>query len=429
MKVIKEQLEPTKIKLTVIADQGILETAKQAVLKNLSGNVKVAGFRPGKAPANLVEKQIDPARVQSEFLDVAVNELYVNAVQHEKLRPVSQPVIAITKFVPFTTLEFTAEVEAVGDIKVPDYKKIKLAPKKVTTTAKDVEGVIHDLLNRAAQKKGVDRAAKIDDEVTIDFNGVDAQTKEPIEGADGKDYALVLGSHAFIPGFEEALIGLKTGAEKTFVLKFPKNYAAKPLQDRKVSFTVTVQKVQELQIPKLNDTFAASIGPFKSLSELKSDIKRQLTTERQREADQAYDNELLDKIAAKTVVAIPTSLIDEEVNRLEEDEKRNVVYRGQTWQEHLDAENLTAEAHRANQLPAAELRVKSGLILGVVAESEHITTTPEELEIRLMLLKNQYANDEAMQAELEKPEGRREINNRLLIEKTLAKLRDYATKN
>lgn len=427
MQVKKEQLGPTKAKLTVVADQAELDTIKQHVLMHLSANVKVPGFRAGKAPAHLTEKQLDPAQLQSEFLEHAVNDLYAAAAQQVKLRPVAAPQIAITKFVPFSTLEFTAESETVGDIVLPDYKKIKLAAQSAAVTAKDVDEVISNLRQRAAAKQPVERAAKTGDEVTLDFRGTDATTKEPIAGADGKDYPLLLGSGNFIPGFENQLIGLKPAATKTFPLTFPKDYGAKELQSRKVNFEVTVHSVQELQEPKLDDKFAASVGPFKTLAELKADIKKQLTVEKQQQAQRTFDNELLEKIAAQTTIAIPPSLIDEEINRIEEDEKRDVVYRGQTWQEHLDAEGVTAEQHRDRQRPAAELRVKVGLILGAIAEAEQIKVTPEELEIRLMLLKNQYT-DAAMQAELDKPDSRRDINSRLMTEKTLDALRAYATK-
>src|SRR4051812_49270576 len=124
MQVKREKLTPTIVKLTVMADQPFLDEVKQAVLNKLSKGAKVPGFRPGKAPAAIVEKHLDQAALQSEFLDQAVNQLYVRAVEHEKLRPVAQPQIALSKFVPYTTLEFTAEVEAVGEIKLPDYKKI-----------------------------------------------------------------------------------------------------------------------------------------------------------------------------------------------------------------------------------------------------------------------------------------------------------------
>lgn len=426
MQIKKEQLEPTKAKLTVVADQSDMDTVKQHVLSHLSANVKVPGFRPGKAPTHLIEKQLDPTQLQSEFLDHAVNDLYAQAAQQIKLRPVAAPQIAITKFVPFSTLEFTAEAETIGDIVLPDYKKIKLSTPPASVTAKDINEVITNLSSRAAAKKPVQRAAKNGDEVIIDFKGTDAETKDPIAGADGKDYPLLLGSGNFIPGFEEELIGLKPSATKTFPLTFPKDYGAKELQGRKVNFEVTIHSIQELQEPKLDDKFAASVGPFKTLAELKADIKKQLTVEKQQQAQRTFDNELLEKIAAETIVAIPPTLIEEEIDRIEEDEKRDLVYRGQTWQEHLEAEGVTAEEHRERNRPGAELRVKAGLILGEIAEAEQITVTPEELEIRMMLLKNQYT-DAAMQAELDKPDSRRDINSRLLTEKTLDRLRTYAT--
>lgn len=424
MHVKREQLSATKVKLTVTGDQKVIDQVKQITLERLSHNVRVPGFRPGKAPANLVEKQIDQSVFQTEFLEQAVNHLYVEAAQHEKLRPVSQPEISITKFVPFTTLEFTAEVESVGKIELPDYKKIKVDIKHTEVTTSDVDKVIDNLLSRGADKKEVKRPAKAGDEVVIDFAGTDTKTKEAISGADGKDYPLTLGSHSFIAGFEEKLIGVKPGDSTEFPLIFPKDYGVLALQNRKVTFAVTVHKVSEIAKAKLDDAFAASVGPFKTVAELKADIKKQLTAEAKREQQRVYDNSLLEKIANKSTVAIPETLIEEEIDRMESEEKRNVAYRGQTWQEHLDEEGLTAEAHRDKQRSGAELRVKAGLVLAEVADLENITVTPEELEIRIQLLKGQYT-DVAMQSELDKPENRRDIMSRLLSEKTLDRLRSF----
>lgn len=427
MQVTRDTVTPTKTKLTITADASELETVKQHVLKSLSSKVKVQGFREGKAPAHLIEKQVDPAVLQTEFLDHAVNDLYVDAIQNQQLRPVAQPQINVTKFVPFTTLEFTAEVETIGEVKLADYKKIKLTRKTTEITAADVTKVLDDLRTRGAEKSDVTRAAKNGDEVTIDFKGTDAKTKEPIAGADGDDYPLLLGSGNFIPGFEEGLVGIKAGDEKTLSLTFPKDYGVADLQNRKVDFAVTAKAVKELKQPKLDDAFAASVGPFKTVAELKADIKKQLKAESEQQSQRAYENELIEQIAEKSSVAIPDSLLEEEIDRIEDEEKRNLVYRGQTWQEHLDEEGVTAEEHREKKRPQAELRVKAGLVLSEIAAQEKIDVTPEELEIRMMLLKNQYT-DPQMQAELDKPEARRDIASRLASEKTIAKLTEYATK-
>jgi len=425
MQVKRDQLSDTKVKLTITADQALINVVKQEALERLSINVNVQGFRPGKAPANLVEKQVDQSSLQSEFLETAVNQLYVQAAQQEKLRPVAPPDIAISKFVPFTTLEFTAEVETVGTIKLPDYKKIKLAPKVTPVTSKDVDTVIENILSRGGEKKEVKRAAKDKDEVVIDFFGTDTKTKEPINGADGKDYPLVLGSKSFIPGFEDELIGAKSDSDINFEITFPADYSTKDLRSKKVSFAVKVKTVSEIVKPKLDDTFAATLGPFKTVAELKADVKRQLETERDQENQRTYDNELLEKIAAKSTVSIPGTMIEQEIDRMEEEEKRNIVYRGQTWQEHLAEEGIDEKAHREKQREGATLRVKAGLVLAEVAELEDINVMPEELEMRLSLLKGQYT-DLSMQAELDKPENRRDIMSRMLTEKTLDTLRSYA---
>lgn len=427
MQIKKEQLTPTKVKLTIIADQKAMDTTKAKALDHLGKNVKIQGFRPGKAPANLIEKQLDPSAFQNEFLEHAINDYFVNAVESQKLRPVGQPNISVTKFVPFSSLEFTAEVEVVGEVKLANYKTIKLAKTKPTVEAKEVTTVLDNLRQRGAAKEQVTRAAKDGDETLINFKGTDAETGAPIDGADGNEYPLVLGSNSFIPGFEEELIGLKPGEEKTFEITFPADYGAQTLQNKKVKFAVTVIHVSELKPAKLDDAFAASVGPFKTVAELKADIKKQLTAEKEQEASRQYDNQLLEKIAEKSVVEVPKVLIDEEIDRMEEEEKRNIVYRGQTWQEHLDEEGVTEEQHHEKQRPGATMRVKAGLILGEIADVEKITVTPEELEIRIMLLKNQYT-DPQTQAELEKPENRRDIMSRIMTEKTLDKLRAYATK-
>ncbi len=416
----------TEAIVTVIAMDDELKNIKDHVLGHFQSSVKVPGFREGKIPANILEKHVDPNSLQTQFLEEAVEQLFGQALQAQKLRPVDRPEIAIKKFVPFTTLEFEATVPVIGSVKLPDYKKIKLAKPKVAITAKDVDEVIASLRTRAAAKKDVDRAAKNGDQVFIDFSGVNAK-KEPVNGADGKDYPLILGSKAFIPGFEENLVGLKANEEKTFTLKFPKDYGVKALASKDVTFTVSVTKVQEVVEPKVDDSFAATVGPFKTVAELKADIKAQLGIERQNESDRAYENDLIQKISAKSTVAIPRVLVDDQIERMEQEERQNLTYRGQTWQEHLEEEGVNEEQHKEQKRPVAEERIKASLVMAEIAELEGLEVTAEELDIRMQLLKGQY-QDPKMQEELAKPEARRDIAGRILTEKTLEKVVGYATK-
>jgi trigger factor len=426
MQIQKEVLSPTKVKLTVLSDEPELDKIKQVVIGRLGKDVRLPGFREGKAPATLVEKQLGES-LQSEFLNDAINQLLDQAVRKEGLRVVQAPKVNLSKFVPYTTLEFSAECDIIGSVKLPDISKISMTKPKVSVAPDEISRVLDNLRAQTATRTEVNRPIKSGDEATIDFSGQNAKTKEDIAGGKGSDYALVIGSGTFIPGFEEQLIGVKAGEEKTFSLTFPKDYGAKQLQNVKVNFTVTVKKVSETKNVKLDDAFAASVSPHKTLADLKKDIRENMKVQKQREADQQYDNDLVDKIADKSEVAIPDSIISAEMERIEEEEKRNIVYRGQTWAEHLKEEGVTEEQHKERQRPLAERRVKTGIVLGEIANDQKITVSRQELDQRIELLKQEY-RDEKMRAELDTPDNQKDILNRMLVEKTLDKLRQQVSK-
>ncbi len=419
---VKTSIEtPPQLRLTIAADSKDLSPIKAIVLKEMAKSVKVAGFRAGKAPIALIEKQLDPNALQSQFLDESLNQLYSAALQQEKLRPVSQPKVDIKKFVPFSTVEFEATLEIIGDIRLGDYKKLSATMPKVTISAKDIDEVIEALRKQTAEKKDITRAAKKGDQVWIDFAGKDAKSSEPIKGAEGKEYPIILGTNTFIPGFEENVEGLKAGQEKEFTVTFPADYRVSALKSKKVTFTVKVTRVQEVLLPKVDDVFAVKAAPVKNVAELKEHIKTQLTSEKQYEAQRDYETALIKLLVDKSEAAIPDSLISEQIDRIIQDEKQNIVYRGQTWQEYLDVLGQTEEAYRESIKPVAIERVKAGLILGEVADAEKIEITPEEFEMRKQILKSQY-KDEAMHKELDNPDQQRDIVSRMLSEKTIAKL-------
>ena len=423
MRVTREDKSPTNIILKVEADAADLEPIHRHVLSHFK-NVKVPGFRAGKAPSQLVEQSISQQQLLDEFMEHALNELYRRAVDMENLRPIATNNVQLKKFVPYTQLEFEAETEVIGPIKLPNYKTIKVSKKSPEVTAKDVNDVIKSLQQRLAERTEVERPAKDGDELTIDFSGI-GEDKKPVPGADGKDYPLVLGSKAFIPGFEEHLVGAKPGETKDFDVTFPKDYGVAALQSKKVTFKVQVKKIAELKEPKADDAMAAKAGPFKTLAELKTDVKKQLRTEKESQAKIDQQNSLMAKIAEKTEAEIPQRLIQDEIGRMEEQEKQNLVYRGQTWEEHLQSEGISEEEHRERNYPEALQRVKIGLILSEIADKEGLRISPEELELRMQLLRGQY-QDPQMQAELSKPENIRDVEARLLTEKTLDKLVSYA---
>lgn len=425
MKITRTDVSNTQIKLLISATEAELAPIKEGVVHRLSHDVKLPGFRNGKAPAALVEKNLDQNILQNDFLDEAMTQLYALATQQENIRPVTRPEVSIKKFVPYTELEYEVSTSIVGKINLPDYKKTTVKREKITVSEKDVTDVIDSLKTRMADKKEVKRAAKLTDEAVIDFKGVDKDGKA-IEGAEGKDYPLALGSGAFIPGFEEEVVGLKAGDEKTFDIVFPKDYGSKELAGTTVTFTITVKAVNELVEPAVNDEFAAKIGPFKTVAELKADIKKQLTAEREREVEGKLQDAIIRDISDKTDVEIPQALIDQQVMYNLDELRRNLMQQGQTLPELLKAEGKTEDEYKKEIVePQALEQLKASLILSEIADIEKMTVEPEELEIRIQLMKGQY-NDEAMQAELDKPENRRDIASRMLSEKVVNFLTAFA---
>jgi len=427
MQVTTKSLSETSTKLTVNAKADDLKIIKEHVIAKLAPQVKVAGFREGKVPKELAEKHLDPAQVQSDVIDHAVNHFYFDALAQNDVKAVGQPKIEVTKFVPFTELEFTAEVEVIGNIKLPDYKSLKVVKSEPKVTSADIKEVLERLQNQLAEYKEVDRAAKSGDRVTIEFDGKD-EKGQPVNGAKGKSYPLNLGSNTFIPGFEENIIGLKKGAKKSFTIPFPKDYQVKALQGKKVTFDVLAEKVEEATKQEMDDAFAAKIGPFKSVDELKADITKQLKIERENQVKREFEDAIIKALIDKSKVKLPQSLLDEQINAVDQEFRQNLTYRGQTFNEYLEMVGLSEDEYRTKELqPAAEERLKAGLVLSEIAALEHIRVTAEEVEIRIQILKGQY-KDESMQKELDKPEARRDINNRLLTEKTIAKLVGYTNK-
>lgn len=418
---------PTKTTAELIIEPSAteLDAIKQHVLGHFRDQVKVAGFRQGKTPLELVEKHADPQQLQVRFLDEAIEQLYRQAMQSEKLRPVSAPEISIKKFVPFTTLEFSAKVGVLGEVVLGDYTKISVEKPKVSVTAKDVTTILENLQTRMAEKQDVDRAAKDGDQVWIDFAGVDAKGK-PVPGADGKDYPLLLGSKTFIPGFEENLIGKKANDETTFTLTFPKDYGVKTLAGSKVTFTVQVTKVQEVVKPKLDDEFAKKAGPFTSLEQIKADIKQQLTLEQEEQTRRDYESEIVRELTKLSKVDVPEALVNEQIDRMLGQERQNAIYRGVTWEEYLKEQGTTEDDYKNSQRPTAEERVKASLVLSEIAEQENLDITIEELDARIASLKQQY-RDQQMQEQLATPEARQDIASRMLTEKTIARLVEKVT--
>lgn len=427
MQITRNDISETKVEFTVKAGLEELTHAKQSELKERAKTMKVAGFREGKAPLSVIEKQVDSNELQAKVINHTINDAYNKTIEDEKLRTFAQPEVEVKSFVPYTELEFTATVEIMPTIKLADYKKISKTVKKVAVTEKDVNEVLENLRARSATKTDTDKPAKDGDVVVIDFEGTDKDGQK-VAGASGKDYSLSLGSKSFIPGFEEGLVGVKKGDKKELKLAFPKDYHADNLAGTKITFAVTVKNVQTLTKQKLDDAFAASIGPFKTMADLKKDIKTQLTGQKQQEADNIVKDEIVEALVTKTKISLPSILVEDQMKSLEHDFEQNLTYRGITKKEYLKKEGYKDEAEMREKefTKKAEQRVATGMVLAEVAEKEAVQVSQEDVAERIALYKQQYPQDVA---QFDQPDMRREIASRILTEKTVDKLFEIATKS
>lgn len=421
MKIEKTHLSDTEISLTIALDKTALVEAETQALKQLAPSVSAKGFRKGKVPADVAKKQLDPSVLANRVIELAVNKALFEAFNQEDLNPLDQPKVDITKFVPEQELEFKAVVPVVPEIKLPDYKKLKVKKTVAKVTDKDIEDILARVQKGFATDEPVDRPAKLGDKVVIDFKGYLGD--KPFEGGEAKDYTLELGSGQFIPGFEEGIVGKKADERFDLKLKFPKEYHAKNFAGKAVVFTTSLKKVLEVKLPELNDELAKQAGDFKTLADFNADIRKNLIVQKEEEAEAKYRDELVNELGKKTKVAIPEVLKTDQINTLKRDMTQNLMYRGMTLEQYLESLDLSEEDWITKELtPVAESRVKSGLAIAEVSKLENIDVTEDEVDAKLAELKTQYAGSPDALKQLDNPAVWRDLRNNLLTEKTINRL-------
>ena len=412
----------TRVKVVVAADHAELAAAEQVALKRLAKTVKVNGFRTGHVPLEIVKKHADANALAQETLDAALNRAVAEAFLSNDLQVLARPEVEIKKYVPGELLEFTAEADVLPEVKLGDYKKLKAKKAAVNVDKKEIDEVIERIQKGLSEKKEVKRAAKLGDETVIDFVG--KKDGEAFQGGTGKDYPLVLGSNSFIPGFEDALVGLKAGDTKDVKLAFPKDYHAKDLAGQDVVFEVTVKKVNSVKLPALDDKFAAKAGPFTSMDDLRKDIKAEITAQAERKATDDLKDELVKQLVAKSTVSVPSVLRDDQIRSLEQDLRQNLMYRGRTLEQYFEEKGYADRDAwvKAEANDAADARIKAGLVLAQLSKELKIEATADELAAHINAYKQQYANNPKMAKHFDKSEAQREVANRLITEKTIDKL-------
>ena len=422
MKTTVKNLSDTKVELTISLDAEALANAEKVALVKLSQTVKVPGFRKGKVPASVAAKHVDPQALQEQLLDDAISKAVAEAFLAEKIQALDRPMVDIKKYVAGDLLEFTAEVDVLPPVVLGDYKKLTVKTEKVSVSADDINDVIERMRAGFAEKNDVERAAKDGDETVIDFVG--KKDDVAFDGGTGTDYTLKIGSGQFIPGFEEGIVGHKAGETFDLELEFPEDYHAKDLAGQKVVFTTTLKKVTELVLPKIDDELAKKAGEFKTLKELKDDIKSEIETQKEREQADKFKDDLINMLIEKSTVPAPDVLVADQMRSIEQDFTQNLSYRGLDLQTYLDANGFIDEDDwREKEVkPTAVKRTQAGLVLNELSKAEKISATDAEIDEHVEVHKRQYANNPDVLKQFETEEVRRDIANHYITEKTIERL-------
>lgn len=418
MKTKLKNISDVKVELTISLGAEELKAAEQVALTKLAKEVKIEGFRKGKAPLEMVAAQVDPNLLSQETLENALSKSVAEAFLKEKVQAINRPEVDVKKFIPGTELEFTATTEIMPKVELGDYKKLGVKKEAAKVSKKEVKETIDRILKNFAEKKKVEREAKNGDEVIIDFLG--KKDGVAFDGGKAEKFPLELGSKSFIPGFEEGLIGKKAGDELSLDLEFPKDYHAKDLAGAKVVFEVKIHEVRENVEPEINEEFLSKLGDFKTKEEFEKQIEEDLKIQKQAEADEKFKDELVKKLAEVSKVPVPEILLEDQKRSIEMDMQQNLMYSGLSLEDYLERMGKTREEWLEKDVKeAAEMRVKSGLALAELSKVEKVKSDTKELDARIAQLKEQYGNSKEIQKQLSSDDVRRNLANQILTEKTI----------
>jgi len=362
----KENLAGSKAKLTVSIPPELMRGYFAKVYKKLAEAVEVKGFRAGHAPKHLTISAIGENRLVSEIIDLALQETYPKALKQENIIPIAPPKINIKKMVDLTAdtavLEYEAETELLPEVKVGDYKKLKVkkAPKDIKVSKEEIDQVLSHLQRQHATFKDIDRSVKEGDRVEIDFEGKERGVV--LENLSSKNYPVILGSKVLIPEFEKKIEGMKKGDETDFKLK---------LKDKNIDFHVKMLNTQEVTLPKIDDELAKKFGK-KTLTELTKAIEEDIMKQKELQEKQNQENQLIEELLKITKVEIPESLTSQEVHRMIEQLKQRTQMAGMPWEKYLEQIKKNEEDLHKDFHDQAERTVKVGLTLGEIGKAEKI---------------------------------------------------------
>ena len=387
-----EKQEHSVVALTIEITKAELEAAKDKAFKKSGKNITVPGFRKGKAPRKMIEKLYGEGVFFEEAFNILYPEAMEMAVEKSGIKPVGRADVDLGDPAEEGGLTIIAKVPVEPEVELGEYKGIEAEKETVKVLQADVKAELNRMAQRFARTETVDRKAKKNDTVDIDFEGfVDGVA---FEGGKAEHHELTLGSGAFIPGFEDQLIGCKAGDEKDVVVTFPEEYHAKELAGKEATFKCKVHKVEETILPAIDDEFAKDVSDTcETLDDLKKEITERLKNERQEAADAAFEEKLLDVVLEGMKADIPQAMIESQIDSIVQDFGYRIQMQGMGLEQYLKMTGTEMGAFRAMFKAQAERQVKTRLALQKVADLENIAVTEQEIADEYAKMAEQYKMD------------------------------------
>ena len=376
-----------KATIAVEIDKQEFENALNKAYTKAKKNIQVPGFRKGKAPRKVIEGMYG----SKVFFEDAVNEIfpevYETAVVNQQLKAVGSPSITDMNEGEDGSITLTIETELYPEVTLGAYKGIEVPKAEPVVSDEDVEAELGRMAERNSRIETVERPIQDGDTVILDFEGFDNGVAFP--GGKGENYSLTIGSHQFVPGFEEALIGLSAGDEKDIDVTFPENYTPE-LAGKPVVFKCKIHEVKETTKPELDDEFAKDVSEFDTLDALRADIRTKKLAERQEAIDRQFENACVEAAAANMTAEIPACMVDEQVEKHLEQFAYQLQMSGMSMEDYAKMAGTDMKALRDSMRPMAETTVRSNVLLSAIVDAENITVSAEELEEEFKKVADQY---------------------------------------
>lgn len=389
MSLTVENLEKNMARLTITVPAAEFEQAMKESYNKQKGKISVPGFRKGKVPQAYLEKMYGPEMFYEDAANTCMENSYPGALDECDLDVVSRPTVDVVQMEKGKDFIYSATVAVKPEVTLGDYKGIEIEKVDVEVTDEDVQA---ELLNVQKQNSRTipveDRAAKLDDEVTIDFEGfIDG---EAFEGGKGENYQLTLGSHSFIDTFEDQIVGKNIGDEFDVNVTFPEDYQASDLAGKPAVFKCKLNGIKETELPELDDEFASEVSEFDTLDEYKADLKATLQAKKEKAAKNEKEGLVVDKIIENASMEIPEPMIDMQKEQMMNEFAQQISYQGLSIDQYFQFTGMTKEKFLETATPEAERRIKSRLVLEAIAKTEDIQVSDDELNEELKKMADMY---------------------------------------